>query len=444
VKKIELKADRRVVEQNLISIMTTFPKARIPTDPILSANAIRCGIGQFLRRLIGPKSIDKPTQLSEQTVGKSVASVLDAGTVLHVTSGRMAIGLALLQMQISAGDEILMPAYHSRSMVEPVVWLSAVPVFYQVRLDTSADLDDLTTRITERTKVLVVINYFGFPQDLHRLRQLCDAKGILMLEDCAHAFMGEYDGKALGSFGDYAIASTMKLFPVYDGGCLVSSRHPIDAIKLVSAGIVFECKTALNTLERAFAYDRLPLLKMICALPIWIKTQLWKFTRSRTKNSDSAIGPRASDGAFGFEPSWLDKRASSMSRFILNCSSIEQIAATRRLNYQRLQTAWCDLPECRPLYTSLPPGVVPWVFPLLVERPEIVFPALKNAGVPVIRFGEFLWDDVNISNFENSVELSQRVMQFPCHQALRESEIAWMIEQVRTILMQSSTMLATP
>ena len=60
-----------------------------------------------------------------------------------------------------------------------------------------------------------------------------------MLEDCAHAFFGEYENRPLGSFGDYAIASTMKFFPTSEGGCLVSSHHSITSLHLKSAGIAF-------------------------------------------------------------------------------------------------------------------------------------------------------------------------------------------------------------
>ena len=59
---------------------------------------------------------------------------------------------------------------------------------------------------------------------------------------------------------------------------------------------------------------------------------------------------------------------------------------------------------------------------------------LKHAAVPVIRFAEFLWDGVDASVCPVSVDLSRRVVQFPCHLELRKTEIAWMTERVRTIL----------
>jgi hypothetical protein len=71
------------------------------------------------------------------------------------------------------------------------------------------------------------------------------------------------------------------------------------------------------------------------------------------------------------------------------------------------------------------------VFPLLCDEPHMLFRQLKQAGVPVIRFGEYLWPGVDATVCEHSVDLSRRVLQFPCHQELRDGEIDWMIAQVR-------------
>ena len=47
----------------------------------------------------------------------------------------------------------------------------------------------------------------------------------------------------------------MKFFPVYEGGLLVSSRRPLDQVQLQSAGLGFEAKVSLNTLDNGFAYQ---------------------------------------------------------------------------------------------------------------------------------------------------------------------------------------------
>jgi perosamine synthetase len=395
--------------------MPDYPKPRIPVDPVLDATSFT-----------GPRTLH-------------ASSVLDIAHVRHVTSGRMAIGLALREMKVQAGDQILIPAYHSRSMVEPVVAIGAQPVFFRLLEDSRIDLDDIATKITSRTRVLIVVNYFGFPQDLSQIRAFCDIRGLLMLEDCAHAFFGKHAGKPLGSHGDYAIASSMKFFPVCDGGCLVSSRHSLERVHLRSAGLKFEMKMLFNALEKAFAYDRMKVLSTIMAFPIRLKNRLWNNFKNQRPAGVTALAPRASEGAFGFEETWLDKRCSIASRGIIHSVSATRLWTERRENYRRLQAAFALLPGCKPLYESLPDTVCPWVFPLLVAEPETVFSRLKFAGVPIVRFGEFLWDGVDETICATSVDLSRRVLQFPCHQSLTSPELDWMIDTVRTIILTNSS-----
>lgn len=344
------------------------------------------------------------------------ASVLDAGDVRQVTSGRIAIALALREMGIRAGDSVLVPAYHSKSMIPPVLACGARPVFYQVGMDASVDLLDVAARLDPSVKAIMVTSYFGFPQALAQLRAFCDGHGLLLLEDCAHCFFGQHAGKPVGSWGDYAIASSMKFFPIYEGGALVSARHRLTTAQPVSAGFGFEAKAALNALENSFAYGRLPLVKALLWLPMKLKAALWR-------RRGPALAPSSSDSSYEFDARWLDKRSSLFSRLVMKHASHARIVALRRAHYRQLEQALAGLPGCRPLHASLPDGACPWLFPLLVDDPEPLFARLHAAGVPMTRFGDTLWPGAGCPN---SAYLSRHVLAFPCHQELRADELAWM------------------
>jgi perosamine synthetase len=388
------------------------PPARplVPIAPILSAASFRRAAHPRLR------------------------SVLDAGPARLVTSGRIAIGLALREMGVGPGDTVLVPAWHSMSMLPPVLWLGARPVFYKLRADASADLDDIAAK-ADGAKALMVTHYFGFHQDLQALRALCDARGLQLLEDCAHAFIGEYQGRPLGSFGDYAIASSMKFFPMYEGGALVSAHHGLEHVALHSAGAGFEAKVALASLENGFAYGRLPALRAALWLPLKLKDALWGALKSRRPAQASALAPDSSDSSFNFDPRWLDKRSSWFARAMIRLVPPGRIAALRRQHYRQLDAALRNLPGVRPLFPALPDGVCPWVFPLLATEPERLFERLRQRGVPVIRFGHPLWEGVDHTVCANSAELSRSVLSFPCHQELSERELAWMIGAIREALL---------
>lgn len=351
-------------------------------------------------------------------------SVLDAGPARLVTSGRIAIANALREMGVGPGDAVLVPAYHSLSMIPPVLACGAVPVFYKVGLDAAVDLADIAAKLTPAVKVLMATSYFGFPQPLKLLREFCDQRGLLLLEDCAHCFFGMHEGRAVGSWGDYAIASSMKFFPIYEGGCLVSARHALAAPAPTGAGAGFEIKAALNALENSFAYGRLPLLHALLWLPLRLKEALWG--RRRRAPDAAPLAPSSSDSSVEFDPAWLDKRSSWFSRTVLRRSSHARIVTRRRAHYRQLEQALAGLPGCRPLFAQLPEGACPWMFPLWVEQPQAVFARLLAAGVPVTRFAQSLWPGVDEQVCANSVALSRQVLAFPCHQALRPDEVTWL------------------
>jgi len=399
--------------------VTSSTRRAIPSVPVLSLAAFTGG-----RRAALP-------------------SLLDDADVRLVTSGRIAIGLALRALGVGPGDVVLVPAYHSPSMVPPAHWCGATVAFYRMRPDTAPDLADVEAKIAAgRVKAILATHFFGIPQDLAPLRALCDRHGIGLVEDCAHAFFGARDGVAVGSTGDYAIGSTMKFFPIYEGGCLVSRRHRLDVV-LRGAGAGFEFKTALNTLEAAFAQGRLPALRLLLALPLRLKSALWTALKSRGRRGGGggapaapapALAPSSSDSSFEFDARWADKRSSWFSRAVLRAVSPARIVASRRRNYLELQRALDGAPGCRPLFSRLPDGACPWMFPLLVDRPDAVAAALQRAGVPITRFGATLWEGVDARVCPVSVELGRHLIALPCHQALGAAERAWLHAQVRQAL----------
>jgi len=385
---------------------THLPRPTIPLAPVLSLDSLRRGAG--------PRA----------------ATVLDAGEVRLVTSGRVALALALREIGVGPGDEVLLPAYHSGSMVPPVLWREALPVFYRVAPDAQADLADLAARIGPRTRVVVATHFFGFAQPMAALRSLCDAHGLALLEDCAHAFIGEHDGRPLGAWGDYAAASTMKFLPVYEGGALVSARHALDGVALRSAGAAFEIKAVLNTLERGFGYGRLGALRAALWLPLRAKEGLWNALK-RGRPATPRLAPGSSDSSLDLDPRWTDKRASLTSRAILRWSSPTRIAQRRRANYLGLQEAIADLPRVRTLHRELPQGTCPWLFPLLADDPDALVQRLAREGVPLTRFGHPLASGVGPSTCANAARLARHVLGLPCHQELREDELRWLVDAVR-------------
>jgi len=119
---------------------------------------------------------------------------------------------------------------------------------------------------------------------------------------------------------------------------------------------------------------------------------------------------------------------------VTRLASPGRIAAARRTNYERIDANLRGLAGGRALYPRLPDGACPWVFPFLADDPEALCERLRQAGVPVVRFGLPLWQGVDHRVCATSARLSRHVVGFACHQELQEHEMAWMIETIRKAL----------
>ena len=157
---------------------------------------------------------------------------------------------ALLKVWGLEEDEVICPAYTCVVVPNAIVLSGNVPVFVDSAKDGfNMDLELLEQSITEKTKVIYLIHNFGFPhKKLIEYRQLCDEKGIVLIEDCAFAFDSFDKDIRLGTIGDFTIYSIPKILPLDYGGILrfknknlsnkLISTLPMESINSISKWII--------------------------------------------------------------------------------------------------------------------------------------------------------------------------------------------------------------
>jgi dTDP-4-amino-4,6-dideoxygalactose transaminase len=388
-----------------------IPVADVPVEPVLS-----CGVFVPSRA---------PT----------VPSVRDAGSVVSLTAGRYAIAWALKLMGLGPGDQVLMPAYHCATMVEPLSVVGANPVFYRLKDDLSVDLEDIQAKLSPSVRAILATHYFGFPQRLESLRQLCDEKHIYLLEDCAHSYFGETGGRPVGAWGDFAIASPRKFFPISDGGFLILPSRRARDIVLRSQDFLSTAKAAFNFVEHSVYYHRMPamapLLKMLNGLrggPPAPDAKQAQDDQEETKPNESS----------DFDPALLTTRMNLCSRLTRLAASESRIIKRRRDNFECLRKGLSGLPNCRPLIDRLPANVVPHMFPLWIDDLDKVFPLLEDLAVPMQRFGQFLWPGIDETVCAVSSDMSHHLIQLPCHQELLPRELTEILTRLSSVMSHSS------
>jgi perosamine synthetase len=360
-----------------------------------------------------------------------LATLLDGRAALLTTSGRAALALALEALAIGPADEVLIPAYHCLALKAPIAASGARTIAYRMQPDLSIDFEDLASRVNASTRAIVVVHFFGFAQPLTRIRQYCDRAGIALIEDCAHAFYGSVEGAPIGRSGDFAIGSLMKFFPSFDGGCLASFRRALPAPELRSRGFVFQVKALIHVLERSARWSRSRVLRALVAV-LLRGGALAK--RASPKLSEQLVeaAPAAVFGSVDFEEKWVHARISTISQLLVRFANHERAITRRQQNYRRYVAALSSVPGGAPFRTDLPAGAVPYVFPFLLANAD-TFAALQAAGVPMYR-----WEDVDTSTCATTRHYKMHLVQFPCHQDLRDDEIDALIGRIRRVLEAST------
>lgn len=396
------------------STMEDFPRPRAPLLPPLSGSTA-----------FGRRYADLP-------------AVTDLAAVVCYASGAAAIAMALRAAGIGVGHRVLVPAYHCASMIEPVRAVGAEPILYRLTSTLAADMRDLETHRDAAVRALLITHYFGFPQDTPALRAFCDQRGLVLIEDCAHAWFGRFADRPPGAFGDYAVASVRKFFPVPDGGLLVSARRPLPA-SVAGVTMAADIKAGIDVLEESFGYGRLGALYFLLGPVLALKTAVWRAVKAWRQRLASV--PAATVGrAYAYiDPDAVARPMTRTARGLMRLGAAGRIVARRRRHYRRIAMALEDLAGARPLHPELPESVVPYMFPVLIDRPEAVFAPLKTMGVPIWR-----WDALRDTGCPVADRYGQSLFQLPCHQELRDRELEWMIKSLCAVLAHSSATDAQP
>lgn len=142
-------------------------------------------------------------------------------------SGRDALYAILRALKMQAGDEVIVQCYTCVVVPNAIRAAEATPVFVDIERDTlNFDFKALEQAITPRTKAIICQHTFGIPAATKRLRALCDARSIILIEDCAHVLPDETGPASIGALGDFLMLSfgRDKAISGVAGGAAVSRR----------------------------------------------------------------------------------------------------------------------------------------------------------------------------------------------------------------------------
>jgi len=134
---------------------------------------------------------------------------------IGVVNGTVSLRLALMAAGIRAGDEVIVPPYTFYSTASAVIEANAVPVFADIDLDTfNLDPVAAAAAVTPRTRAIIPVHFAGQPADMTAFMRLAKRRGLVVIEDAAHAHGASYRGRlagSLGHLGSFSFQSTKNL-----------------------------------------------------------------------------------------------------------------------------------------------------------------------------------------------------------------------------------------
>jgi dTDP-4-amino-4,6-dideoxygalactose transaminase len=165
----------------------------------------------------------------------ALAAHVGSEHAIAVSSGTAALHLACRAAGLGPGDEVIVPAFTFIASASAARYVGATPVLCDVRgpHDFNIDLDDVASRITPRTRAVIAVHFCGYPAEVLALRELCDAHGLTLIEDCAQAICARVDdsGRQVGTVGELGAFSffSKKQLCVGEGGMVTTADEELAA-----------------------------------------------------------------------------------------------------------------------------------------------------------------------------------------------------------------------
>lgn len=158
------------------------------------------------------------------------SSYVDRKYGIAVSNGSAALDIALRALDIGEGDEVIAPTFTIISPIQSIITVGATPVLIDSNLQTwNMDVDKISSKITSKTKAILVVHIYGLPVDMDPIIQICDKHNLFLIEDAAEMHGQTYKEKKCGSFGTI---STFSFYPnkhitTGEGGMIVTNDEKL-------------------------------------------------------------------------------------------------------------------------------------------------------------------------------------------------------------------------
>ncbi len=368
---------------------------------------------------------------------EKIAKMFPGHFVSLASSGRQALYDLLRSYDITKGDEVIIQAFTCIAVPEPIIWTGATPIYADIAEGTySIDPEDVTKKITPRTKVIILQHTFGIPGPIQEIIAIAKEHNIIVIEDCAHALGATLDGKALGTFGDAAILSFGRdkcVSSVFGGAVLTKDKNRAHAMSSMQSSRSLPPKkwVAQQLFHVVFFSYILPIYFWHgLGKALLVGAQRLHFV-SRAVAYEERLGKRPIHNQYSYSPALALLLLKQLEKFDAMNSRRREIVERYKKELKGF-----SLPTERESTESL------WLrFPLLVENAREILLDARSQGMLL---GD--WYDAPLvpgsSNFKNfsytvgscpkAEEAAKRIINLPTYPTLTDTQVTKVITFMNT------------
>jgi len=167
-------------------------------------------------------SMGRNVRRLEEEMGRRLGGI----EVVAVSSCTAALHLAMIASGVGPGDEVIVPSITFVATANAARYVGATPVFADIISleEPTLDPEDVRRKLTSRTRAIVPVHYAGFPCEMEEICEIASGRDIAIIEDAAHAIDVAWEGRKLGTVGDFGCFSFFanKVITAGEGGLIVT------------------------------------------------------------------------------------------------------------------------------------------------------------------------------------------------------------------------------
>lgn len=333
-------------------------------------------------------------------------NVKNAVSVNSCTAG---LHLSLRCIDLSEGDEVILPTMTFVATAEVVNYFKAKPVLVDIDPETHLiDINKIEKAITKNTKAIIPVHYAGQPCDMDEIMEIAQKHNLYVIEDAAHALPSEYKNKKIGTIGDLTAFSfyATKTLATGEGGMVTTDNDDwASRMQILRLHGITNDAWKRYTKDGNWEYD--------------VRENGYKYN---TTDLNSAIGI-----AQLTKIDWMWKKrieiAEKFNNSFSNCDGVilYKIKPDRK-------TSWHLYPI--KLNTEF----------LSIDRNQFIV-ELKNKGInvsvhfiPLYRFTYYKNLGYEITQFPNSEWVFEKILSLPIFPGMTDKEVDYIVETVLNLL----------